>query len=79
MDASTTGAIVEGIGNEVLMTLMIGGVSVVLALAWYSTHLTNSQTRLTTPTIHRSGVRLNRLPGSSTTEMLRTTNNVCQK
>lgn len=68
MDASTVGTIVEGIGNEVLITFLIGGVSCILALAWYSTHLTNSQTRLTAPTIHRSGVRLNRLPGSSTSE-----------
>lgn len=67
-DSVGSGALVEGIGDEVLITLVLGGVSCILALAWYSTHLTSSQARLTAPTIHRSGVRLNRLQGSSTAE-----------
>lgn len=65
---SLNGTVVEGIGNEVLLAGVISCLMGILLLAWYSTNLTSTQTRLTNVRIHRRGVTLNRLPDSSTDE-----------
>lgn len=66
---SMGGAIIEGIGNEVLLTLIIGGAAILLALGWYSTNLTSRQTPVASVRFHRQSVTLNTLPGSSTTDL----------
>ena len=69
--------LVEGVGNEVLVALLFGFVSVLILLAWYSTNLTSSQARLTNVRVQRRGITLNRLPGSSTAGG-RSAEQVCQ-
>lgn len=61
----TVYAMIEGIGNEVLVASVLGLTLAVLILSWYSTNLTSTQTRLSTVRVNRRRVALNRFPGCS--------------
>ncbi|XP_067931948.1 transmembrane and ubiquitin-like domain-containing protein 1 [Watersipora subatra] len=61
----TVYAMIEGIGNEVLVASVLGLTLAVLVLSWYSTNLTSTQTRLSTVRVNRRRVALNRFPGCS--------------
>lgn len=75
MSAAASTVWVEGIGNEVIMTVILSIATLMLILAWYSTHLTPNQTRMTRMRIQRHGVSLNRLPGSSSSDNLVSSSN----
>jgi len=69
--ADHSSSMIEGIGDEVLWTVLGGGVLFILFMAWMSTHLTNTQRlmpSLRRPRVERPGVTLNRIPDSSTEE-----------
>jgi len=69
MEQDLSGAIIEGVGNDVLLGFGLALIVVLLSLAWSSTNLTNSQARLSPVRIQRSNVELNRHINSSTTDV----------